>query len=188
MKVYIGPYIDWIGPIRIAEKILFWKDKYAINKDNHLDEHPDSIAIHKLADLIEKIPGLLKFCEWNYRRQKRRVDVHIDGYDVWSMDHTLALIIVPMLKKLKEQKHGCPFVDDEDVPEHLRSTAATPLTQEEKDTGHTDDLWVQRWDWVLNEMIWTFEQHAADYWESQNHDRMENGRILFAKYYQSLWD
>ncbi|CAB4140766.1 hypothetical protein UFOVP395_101 [uncultured Caudovirales phage] len=226
MKVYIGPYKNYIGPYQIAEKILFWKNKYAINEDSYFDQHPDSIAIHKLGDFLYKIPGFQKLCDWIDSRKKRKISVHIDGHDVWNADYTLALIIAPVLKKLKEQKHGCPFVDDEDVPEHLRATAATPLTEEEKNTGHTDDLWEQRWEWVLDEMIWAFEQHAADDWEDQfysgvtdlhiekneqtgygvlingpNHTfkidlegrnaaykRMENGRRLFAKYYQSLWD
>lgn len=208
MKVYIGPYTDWIGPVQIAEKILFWKDRYAINKDNVDEDHPDSVAIYKLADILGKIPGLRKFCEWNYQRQKRKIDIQIDNYDVWNADDTLALIITPVLKKLKEQKHGYPFVDLGDVPEHVRTLSDS-----------------ERWDWVLNEMIWAFEQHSTD-WEAQFYSgdpdirfekepdtgystmvrgpndtfkvdkegmnnaykRMENGRILFAKYYQSLWD
>ena len=28
MKVYIGPYTNWVGPYQIAEKILFWMDRY----------------------------------------------------------------------------------------------------------------------------------------------------------------
>ena len=28
MKVKIGPYKDFFGPYQIAEKILFWKNKY----------------------------------------------------------------------------------------------------------------------------------------------------------------
>ncbi len=42
------------------------------------------------------------------------------------MDYTLSHIVVPMLKQLKETKHGAPFVDDEDVPEELKSTSAPP--------------------------------------------------------------
>ena len=57
---------------------------------------------------------------------ERKIVIHIDDYDTWSMDHTLAPIIAPMLKQLKATKHGAPFVDDEDVPEHLRSTNAKP--------------------------------------------------------------
>jgi len=40
MKVYIGPYVDWIGPYQIAEKILFWIPKYdgtiATNTAKHM--------------------------------------------------------------------------------------------------------------------------------------------------------
>jgi len=51
----------------------------------------------------------------------QKVNVHIDKWDTWSMDATLAHIIVPMLKQLKATKHGAPLVELEDVPEHLRS-------------------------------------------------------------------
>ena len=50
------------------------------------------------------------------------VEVHIDRWDTWSMDYTLAHIVLPMLRQLKETKHGSPEVDDADVPEELRST------------------------------------------------------------------
>jgi len=222
MKVYIGPYIDYIGPFQIAEKILFWKDKNKLNKTNPLECHPDYDAIHNFGLFLEKIPGLLRLCQWYNNIQKRKIKIHIHGYDTWSADNTLALIIVPLLKALRE-KSGAPNVDDEDVPDHLKSTAAPPLTEEEKNTGTPDLNHFIRWTWVLDEMIWTFEQHATD-WENQyysgetdikfekmdngfsqmvhgpNHTfkvdregidkhraRMENGRKLFAKYYESLW-
>ena len=86
---------------------------------------------------------------------ERKIEVHIDEYDTWSMDHTLSYIIAPMLKQLKATTHGAPYVDDEDVPEHLRSTAAKP----KKDENDTDEFHFDRWDWVLDEMIWAFEQH-----------------------------
>jgi len=49
--------------------------------------------------------------------------VKIDRWDTWSMDHTLAKIILPMLKQLKDTKHGSAIVDLEDVPEELRGTS-----------------------------------------------------------------
>jgi len=52
----------------------------------------------------------------------RVIDVHIDEFDTWSMDDTLSHIILPMLKQLKETKHGAPNVDKEDVPSELRPT------------------------------------------------------------------
>ena len=36
------------------------------------------------------------------------VDVRIDKQDTWSMDYTLAHVILPMLIQLKETKHGSP--------------------------------------------------------------------------------
>lgn len=111
------------------------------------------------------------------------------------MDHTLSYIIVPMLKQLKETKHGAPFVDDEDVPEYLRSTAAKPKENE----WDVDEFHFDRWDWVMDEMIWSFE-HMYNDWETEYYnkedyngmrvveDRMSNGFRLFGKYYRGLWD
>ena len=42
---------------------------------------------------------------------ERKIDIQIDRYDTWNMDHTLALIVLPMLKQLKKEKHGSPMVD-----------------------------------------------------------------------------
>lgn len=97
-------------------------------------------------------------------KKKRRVKIRIDGYDTWSADHTLALIIYPLLKKLKKQKQGAPFVDDEDVPLELQSVKAAP----KKNEYDTDEFWFKRWDWVMDEMIWTFRQlsraEEKDFW------------------------
>ena len=101
---------------------------------------------------------------------ERKIEVHIDEYDTWSMDHTLAYIIAPMLKQLKATKHGAPYVDDEDVPEHLRSTAAKP----KEDENDTDEFHFDRWDWVLDEMIWAFEQHNDDDGDSKFFDHTES--------------
>ena len=76
--------------------------------------------------------------------------------------NTLAPIILPMLRQLNDTKHGSPFVDDEDVPEELRSTSAPP----KKDEYDTDDNHHLRWEWALGEMIWAFEQKCRNDWES----------------------
>jgi hypothetical protein len=143
----------------------------------------------------------------------RQIEITIDEYDTWGMDHTLALLIVPMLKQLKATKHGAPCVDDEYVPEHLRSTAAPP-TENEWDV---DDNHFKRWDYVLDEMIWAMEQivdhdneglffdhsevdEEADLMEQiaqikcdheglqKHHDRIANGTKLFGIFFQNLWD
>lgn len=151
MKVYIGPYKDWIGPYQIAEKILFWLDK---NKDDRVHEFGTWLAGGESEKSL-----LSKFCNWFHSKKERAVSIRIDNYDTWNMDSTLALIILPMLKQLRETKHGSPSVDDKDVPKELRSTAA-PAKKHEYDT---DENHFKRWDWVLDEMIWAFEQKHPDY-------------------------
>jgi hypothetical protein len=127
-----------------------------------------------------------------------KVSVHIDDFDTWSMDHTLAYIIEPMLKQLKLTKHGAPNVDNKDVPKELRSEPA----KHDICPTHFD-----KWDWVLDEMIFAFESKHTD-WEEQFHSgerlnhtfkidmkgrkayqkRISNGFRLFGKYYENLWD
>ena len=163
MKVKIGPYKYWIGPYQIAEALCFWAKK-------ETDEH----GFKRTADWVhnfgtwlaggdDKDSWLQKFCVWIESKRKRTVKVKIDRWDTWSMDHTLAYIILPMLKQLKATKHGAPNTDDEDVPEHLRSTAA-PSKENEWDT---DDNWFKRWDWIMDEMIFAFECELDDSWEEE---------------------
>ena len=99
-----------------------------------------------------------------FDRREQKVSVRIDPWDIWSMDVTLAHIVVPMLKQLKETKHGAPCVDYEDVPEHLRPTKKEQKAYEED--GSTDDKFFERWDWVMGEMIFAFESKLID-WEDQ---------------------
>lgn len=145
---------------------------------------------------------------------ERKISVKIEPWDTWSADHTLSLIIVPLLQKIKEDKQGSPNVDDADVPEHLRSTAA-PDKENEWDT---DDNWHLRWEYVLDEMLWAMNQIASNnenddkfFDDSEvdetkgimeqihaikidregleaHHLRIQKGCELFGKYFQSLWD
>jgi hypothetical protein len=89
--------------------------------------------------------------------------VKVDKWDTWSMDHTLGIIALPMLKQLQKSKHGSPNVDDDDVPEELKSTSAPPKENE----WDTDDNHFKRWDWVMDEMIFAFEHHLDTKWEEK---------------------
>ena len=144
--------------------------------------------------------------------KERKISVQIDKWDTWSADHTLALIIAPLLEKMKGDKQGAPHVDDADVPEHLRSTAAPPAENE----CYTDDNWHPRWDYVLDEMLWAMQQLSSDNTDDQfydcsevdetkgvmeqvnamkvdmqglnaHHERIQKGCELFGKYFQALW-
>lgn len=120
--------------------------------------------------------------------REQKIKVQIDPWDTWSMDHTLAHIIVPMLKQLKEKSHGAPHVDDEDVPEHLTKAAAPPP----KDEWDVDENHFKRWDWVMDEMIFAFESKIKEWDMNFDYEarraRIANGFRLFGKYYEGLWD
>lgn len=170
MKVYIGPYINWVGPYQIADMIFFWVEKYP---EEELEKRWDYKLHDKFGTWLAST-WVTGFCEWIQSFRKRKVEVRIDNYDVWSMDSTLTPIILPMLKKLKEVKHGSGFIDLEDVPESMRCTDTEewdsqqvfefyrePNLQNVKCDIHT------RYEWVLDEMIWAFEQLNDDDWEDQ---------------------
>ena len=95
--------------------------------------------------------------------KERTIKIKIHNYDTWGMDTTIAHIIHPMLIQLKETKHGSPLVDDADVPEHLRSTSAKPKENE----WDTDEFHHDRWEWIIDEMIWAFESIKDSDFEDQ---------------------
>lgn len=103
----------------------------------------------------------------------QKVEVHIDKWDTWNMDHTLSHIVLPMLKQLKKTKHGAPNVDKEDVPRHLWPEEQDVLRY--KEVGETDDNFFKRWDWVMDEMIFAFETKVGELseWEEQFYESSE---------------
>jgi hypothetical protein len=174
MKVYIGPHRSWVGPYQLAEKILFWMDK---DKDDRVYNFGEWLAHGSVepepkfgtgAEILSRKERpntlLYRFLLWIESKRKRKVKIRIDPYDTWGMDSTLSMIILPMLKQLHATKHGAPLVDDDDVPEHLRSTTAPPRENEyDVDGNH-----FARWDWIMDELIWTFEQLQPECdWEKQ---------------------
>lgn len=164
MKVFLSKYRDhWISPYTILEKVFFWReidyDEPIIVKLNNILE-PFCKVWQKFLDIVHPRISYVK----------------IDKWDSWSMDSTLAQIILPLLKQLRDTKHGSQIVDLEDVPESMRT-----IDHEEWDSQfcfefyHEPDLQKiqcdlhDRWNWVMDEMIWTFEQLVDDDNDSQFH-------------------
>jgi hypothetical protein len=159
MKVYISRYRNhWLSPYTILEKVCFWeKDKDIFY---NLDDKPDN-KYEKWVNLLNPLCVCLnKFLDFVHPRVEY---VKIDYWDTWNMDRTLGLIALPMLKQLKDKKHGAPYVDDGDVPDELKSTSAPPKENE----WDTDENHFKRWDWVMDEMIFAFEHHLDDSWEEE---------------------
>lgn len=97
---------------------------------------------------IGKYPG-------SKSKKERKINVRIDPWDTWSVDETLAHVIVPMLTQLKAEKHGIPFTYDEDAPEEFKGEGRLgPEYISHEQEGYNE----ARWNWILDEMIWAFTQ------------------------------
>jgi hypothetical protein len=164
MKVYLGkPRNHWYSPYTFLEKVFFWREiSY---------QEPKIIFLNKIFEPFAK--GI----QWVLDKIHPEVNmIKIDYWDTWSMDYTLSPIILPMLKQLKETQHGSAMVDVDDVPFELQYTGIDEWSDQQEfkfeDQEQTiSDSWGithDRWNWVLNEIIWTFEQlQPGCDWEDQ---------------------
>lgn len=134
---------------------------------------------------------------------ERKVNIRIDNYDLWNLDHTLALVIHPALVKFRENLVATPATEGADGPEGV--------------VDETGDFSEKRWEHIIDEMIFAFESLAKADWEEQYYDygdvsetidlintfsavkydkegwkkhneRIDNGLRLFGKYYRALWN
>ena len=175
MKIYKSCYRNhWISPYTVIDYMFFWTAWSKCSRTSTIQsaideldgkykyiEHPD--WVNRWADRLTPISQAI---QWVLDLIHPQIDyVKIDQWDTWSMDHTLANVILPMLKQLRENKHGAPNTDDADVPEYLQSHMAQPKENE----WDSDSLHFMRWDWILDEMIFAFEKKAQDDWASEFH-------------------
>jgi hypothetical protein len=205
MKVKIKNYIDWFGPYHLSEAICFWAPK---TKDEFgYDQFPE--WVEKFGDWISNT-WISDFLGWIYDKRRRTVTVKVDKWDIWSADHTLALVILPVLIEYRKSKrYGVPIGID---------TSYIPLEEAEEDKQ------MQAWNEIVDKMIWSFEQivnfEEADqeFWIdkpdfddckkwSDFADKINNGRgrldtnawkeyqekiqeglDLFGKHFRNLWD
>ena len=210
MKIYTNrPKDNWVSPYEVVEKAMFWRE---IDYDEPIVEFWAKV----LSPFCSALFDIRQFLNRDIRYIK------IDTWDAWSLDHTLSPIILPILKELKRIKHGAPHVDDEDVPPKLRANRDTRYKGNADPDLHkinddVDKKFFKRFDYILDEMIWTFEQLSMDDHEGQFYDhnksrnikdinksvrairvdrvglrkhneRINNGLRLFGKYYRTLWD
>ena len=216
MKIYKSCYRNhWISPYTVLEYVFFWTAWSKCGRNKGIVEDKDFIDhpawVERATAYISPVSNAVK---WVLDLIHPPINiVKIDRYDTWSMDHTLADIILPMLKQLQATKHGAPYTEDLDVPEYLQSHMAQPKENE----WDTDSLHFMRWDWILDEMIWAFEQKVDDEADNKFFDhtdcnvtnpwdpkyirpkydkkghtawlkRKRNGFRLFGKYFENLWD
>lgn len=189
MKVYIGPYTPW------------WQSRIHTNYMDKKYDYDWSENKTWFEDFLERVEDTLQVfynatINRYFNKKERKIKVRIDHYDVWNADHTLALIIAPLLRKL--EKHGTPATDREDAP-------ADPIYDDEKTDYEWDSGYSKaRWEYILGEMIYAFEMKLDEDWDLEIYknggwseenlakrraiqERINNGFRLFGKYYNNLW-
>jgi hypothetical protein len=184
MKVKIGKYPNTWWTCQIHSNYM--ARKYGI-------EWKESET--KFEKFLEKLESAIRwFCNNTVnhivKHRKRKISVRIDRQDTWSMDHTLAYIILPMLKQLRATKHGSPYIEPEDIPENMhlteRETAVFDHGSYDKTLNATDEEieaasenFHAQWIWVLDQMIWSFEQEVDEENDYKNYyDPYEPGEIV----------
>lgn len=97
----------------------------------------------------------------------RRISINIERFDTWSLDHTLALIILPCLIQLKETKQGVPHEFAEVGGEDYHSQDSFDFYKE--DVNELFNQKVKDWNEILDKMIWSFQQIALEDYDDQYH-------------------
>jgi len=101
--------------------------------------------------------------------EKRKINIKIHDYDIYSLDHTLALIIHPCLVKFRSNLHGYPGDFHEE---------------------YGDGGGMKKWERILDKMILAFKLISEDevHYDVKTQKKIKIGLKLFGKYYQNLWD
>lgn len=97
----------------------------------------------------------------------RKINIQIENFDTWNLDHTLALIILPCLIQLKATKHGIP-ADFADVGgENFNSQDSFDFYKDSNQEAFEENC--KKWDEVLDKMIWSFQQIALEDYDNKYH-------------------
>lgn len=198
MIVFKSPFPRDITPWNISRVILFWLpeedakikklgDFLAFGKSGSecIFSGYDSISYEEMVTRIENSDNnntvFYKLLQKINNRINKIDYVKIHEYDVWNGDETLIDIIYPILLMYKKHSNGSPNVDDEDVPDTLKSHSSF----------ENDENVHEKWSYVVDEMIFALDPKNNDHMDikpnSELSKRLENGRMLFGKYMNSLW-
>lgn len=186
MKVYISKNRSpaHILPLEFLDRVIFWRQ---IEYDEPMVER-----------WAGRVKPLCKGLSWLLNLVPRVEYVKIDGSDIMDFPYSMGLIVLPVLEAFRLQPEWWySHVADEDVPAHLRRTdeyAANEAAGLESEEDSEKAL--LRWYWILDEMIWAFQQLRMDYHDDRFYDNREvhaawrsrksNGHRLFGKYFEAL--
>lgn len=103
----------------------------------------------------------------------QKINVKIEKFDTWSLDHTLASIILPALIQLKQTKQGVPSEFTSRIGGDFDRNNVFDFIKE--DDNEVFDKLCEKWDEILDKMIWSFLQLSIeeDYDSQYHHGKLE---------------
>lgn len=110
---------------------------------------------------------------FNKGPKERKIDIKVEKWDTYSLDHTAALIILPLLLQLKHGKQGVPSDFVARVGGDMDRNYVFEFIQE--DENEVFDKLCQEWENTLDKMIWSFQQIVDDSYD----DKYHHGHIKF---------
>lgn len=134
--------------------------------------------LYKIVCILDRI--YQRFLDVTVNRRLKE-SVKIEPGDASNADQIIARIVHPLLLDVKKYRYVHPTFTNEEIWE---LPVQVQLMRDES-----------KWDWILDEMIWAFEQSINQY-EISVSDRVEymeyitrvhRGFQLFGKYYTGLW-
>lgn len=110
--------------------------------------------------------------KYNNGPSERKIKVQIDKFDTYSLDHTLAVIILPALIQLKETMKGVPNEFAQVGGDTNDSQMCFDFYSDSHDESF--ELGCKKWNEVLDKMIWAFDQIVKDdYSDLYHHGNIE---------------
>lgn len=151
MKAYIGKY-----PRRLQSNMSLAWYRWVTNDCvvNDSDISRINKMIESILDVVDDaLQAVFNVCYnkpfIDNRDRTIRIKIHDD--DLFNLDHTISILVVELLSAFIENgQTGSPSIDADDVPD-----------------GMANSLLHDKWNYVLNEMLWAFEQHKIQTWEDQ---------------------
>lgn len=100
-------------------------------------------------------------------RRLPRVNIEIEAFDTYSLDHTLALIILPALIELKNAKQSIPIEFGDVGGDHSSPQYCFDFYNDTHPEAF--EKGIEHWEEVLDKMIWSFQQIVEDNYSNQYH-------------------
>ena len=111
----------------------------------------------------------------NVLEDNRKVHIEVERNDVISMDCTMSILLLPMMRKFRENAMGFPVIN----PDHVLANA--------------DDEGMAKWYATIDEIIWAMEVTASgecfDWFEDKMHlhTRRQEAFKSFGENFCNFW-